>query len=106
MFVNISEVENALIAELLEALRALPDVTADLACQVNAGGQAAGNDVSVLMQVAGRPLALRVGIRKAIYPRDVRQALWQIRDAASRRTGDAGAEGAVQIGRASWRVRV
>jgi len=97
MVVNTSEVESALIAELLEALRALPDVTADLACQGDSGGQAAVNDVSVSMQVAGRPLALLVGIRKALYPRDVRQALWQIRDAASRRSGDAGAEGAVPL---------
>ena len=35
--------------------------------------------------------------KKALYPRDVRQALWQIRDAVSRRTGDAGAEGAVPL---------
>ena len=94
---NTSEVESALIAELLEALRALPDVTADLACQGDSGVQAALNDVSVSMQVAGRPLELLVGIRKALYPRDVRQALWQIRDAASRRSGDAGAEGAVPL---------
>jgi len=92
--VSTPEVESALIAELLEALRALPDVTADLACQGDSGGQAAVNDVSVSMQVAGRPLALLVGIRKALYPRDVRQALWQIRDAASRRIGDAGAKSA------------
>ena len=94
---NTSEVESALIAELLEALRALPDVTADLACQGDSGVQAALNDVSVSMEVAGRPLALLVGIRKALYPRDVRQALWQIRDAASRRSGDAVAEGAVPL---------
>jgi hypothetical protein len=37
MVVNTSEVESALIAELLEALRALPDVTADLACQGDSG---------------------------------------------------------------------
>ena len=63
---NTPEVERALIAELLEALRALPDVTADLACQGDAGGQAAVNDVSGSMLVAGRPLALLVRIRKAL----------------------------------------
>jgi hypothetical protein len=54
--VNTSEVESALIAELLEALRALPDVTADLACQGDSGVQAIVNDVSVSMRVAGRSL--------------------------------------------------
>ena len=91
------EVESALIAKLLEALRALPDVTADHARQSDADGQAAANDVSVSMQVAGHPLALLVGIRKALYPRDVRHSLWQIRDAASRRIGEAGAESAVPL---------
>ena len=94
---NKPEIENALIAELLKALRALPDVTVDLGGQGSSGGQAAIGDVSVSMQVAGRPLALWVEVRKALYPRDVRQALWQIRDAASRRNGDAAAEGAVRL---------
>jgi hypothetical protein len=49
------------------------------------------------MRVAGRPLALLVGILKALYLRDVRQVLWQILEATSRRTGDAGAEGAVPL---------
>lgn len=61
---NTPEVESALIAELLEALRALPDVTADLTCQGDSGVQAAVNDVSVSMQVAGRPPALLVGIER------------------------------------------
>jgi hypothetical protein len=62
MVVSTPEVESALLAEFLEALRARPDVTADLACQVDAGGQAAVNDVSVSMQVDGRPLASWSGV--------------------------------------------
>lgn len=91
------EVESALIAELLEALRALPDAAAALARPLVAGERAAMNHVCVSMQVAGRPLALQVGIRKALYPRDVRQALWQIRDAAARRSGDTIPEGAMPL---------
>ena len=91
------ESEQALIAGLLEALRALPDVKADLTYQANADGKAAFNEVSVSMQVAGRPLALRVELRKALYPRDVRQTLWQIRDASSLRTGDAAAPNALPL---------
>ena len=41
----------ALVAELLQALRAFPDVTADRVRQVDAARQAAVNDVSASMQV-------------------------------------------------------
>ena len=91
------ELESTLMAELLDTLRGLPDVTADAAPWTDAGGQAAGIDLQVSMQVAGRSMALLVEIRKTLYPRDVRQALWQIRDAASRRVGEADAERVVPL---------
>jgi hypothetical protein len=87
MGMNTPEVERGLIAELLEALRALPDVTADLARQVDAGGPAAVSDVSVSMQVAGRPLALGGGIRKVLYPRDALHELLHVHQRRSIRAG-------------------
>lgn len=92
-----AQFESALIAEFLGALRALPDVMADLTCQSDVDRQVPVNGVSVSMKVAGHPLALLVGIRKSLYPRDVRQALWQMREGASRRIGSAGAENAVLL---------
>ena len=92
------DVDSALIAGLLDALRALPEVKADIVRQSGvAEGPALVNGLSLSMLVAGHPLVLLVGIRKALYPRDVRQALWQIRDAASRRSGRASDESAVTL---------
>ena len=95
--VETPKVESALIAELLDALKRLPDVAVDLARQSDVGGHVAGIDVQISMQVAGRSIALLIEIRKTLYPRDVRQALWQIRDAAARRDGKTDADPSVPL---------
>lgn len=93
------EAGNALISKLLEALRGLPEVTADLEHPGDPGGSSANAErkVPLSIRVAERPLALLVEIRKVLYPRDVRQALWQIRDSASRRQGDGNGGPAVPL---------
>lgn len=93
------ETGNALISKLLESLRGLPEVTADLSRLGDSGGSSASAEREVLLsiRVAERPLALLVEIRKVLYPRDVRQALWQIRDSASRRQGDGNGWPAVPL---------
>ena len=96
---EIPEADNALISKLLEALRGLPEVTADLGCPGDPSESSASAEREVLLsiRVAERPLALLVEIRKVLYPRDVRQALWQIRDSASRRQGDGNGWPAVPL---------
>lgn len=91
------EVESALLTHLLETLRGLPDVSADLGRQGDSGGSTAERGMSLSIHVAGRPLSLLVEIRKTLYPRDVRQALWQIRDVASRSQGEGSGEPAVPL---------
>jgi hypothetical protein len=71
--------ERALIDQFLNSLRDLPDVHAELT-QSEAAGQPAGRfDAKIALQVAGKSLVLLIDAKKSIYPRDVRQALWQLR---------------------------
>jgi hypothetical protein len=78
--------ERQLINQFLEALHALPEVRAH-AELVEAGPRAdAGYDARVDVRVAGRPLKLLIEAKKALYPRDVRQALWQLKADRNRRS--------------------
>ncbi|EQD31508.1 hypothetical protein B1A_19905 [mine drainage metagenome] len=72
-------VEHALIEQLLDSLRELPDVHAELT-QSEPAAQAAGRvDAKIDLHVAGRSIVLLVEAKKSVYPRDVRQALWQLK---------------------------
>ncbi len=71
--------ELALIEQLLASLRALPDVHAELV-RPEPAVQAAGRiDAKIDLRVAGKSIVLLVEERKSVYPRDVRQALWQLK---------------------------
>ena len=71
--------EHALIEQLLDSLRELPDVHAELA-QSESTVQATGRvDAKIDLHIAGRSIVLLVEAKKSVYPRDVRQALWQLR---------------------------
>lgn len=66
--------EEAGIAEsLLEALGDLPDVT------VRPSEEDSGFDYRIDLEVEGRPYTLLVEIKRSLYPRDVRDILWQLR---------------------------
>ena len=72
-------VEPALIEQLLESLRELPDVRAELA-QSEPAVQALGRvDAKIALHVAGKSIVLLVEVKKSVFPRDVRQALWQLK---------------------------
>ncbi|RRD41470.1 hypothetical protein EII18_09140 [Comamonadaceae bacterium OH3737_COT-264] len=76
--------EQALIAHLLDALRALPDVRADLSPEAadpkGPQGQPSGRgyDARLELHLAGQSLLLLLAVRKAVFPRDVRQLIWQL----------------------------
>ena len=82
-----------LIKLFLDALRELPDVHADLD-QLEPVGSAAdhGHDARIALQVAGKSFVLLVAARKAVYPRDVRQVIWQFRRASDGRPTGQGKE--------------
>src|SRR5574340_129281 len=80
--------ERELIDQFLAALRSLPDVQAELE---RAG--APELDAQLALDVAGKPIHALVELRKAVYPRDVRQLVWRIRDLARQQpVGASGSE--------------
>lgn len=80
--------ERELINQFVVALRSLPDVHADLE---HPG--APEHDAQLMLDVAGKPIRALVELRKAVYPRDVRQFIWRIRDLARQKSvGVSGSE--------------
>lgn len=75
--------EQQLIERFLEALRELPEVHADL--DPCATGDCR-HDTQIDLQVAGKSFILLIEAKKAVYPRDVRQVLWQLREASHGQT--------------------
>lgn len=74
-----SLMEHALIEQLLESLRALPDAHAELD-RLEPAVQAAGRiDAKIDLRVRDKSIVLLIEVKKSIYPRDVRQALWQLK---------------------------
>jgi hypothetical protein len=77
--------ERQLIDQFLEALRALPEVHADLEHwePVGPAGERS-HDARIDFQISGKSFVLLIEAKKAVYPRDVRQILWQLRDFSRR----------------------
>lgn len=71
--------ERALIEQLLDSLRELPDVHAELDLSEPAMQAAGRFDAKIDLHVAGKSIVLLVETKKSVYPRDVRQALWQLK---------------------------
>lgn len=79
--------QRQLITGFVDALRELPDVEADLD-QWNPVGLRSdrGYDAQVALHVAGKSFALLLVARKVVFPRDVRQLIWQLQAAGHGRT--------------------
>ncbi len=78
--------ERQLITRLVDALRELPEVDADLGLweHVNREGDR-GHDTQIDLRVAGKSFVLLIEAKKAVFPRDVRQVVWQFREASHAR---------------------
>ncbi len=74
--------ERQLLNQLLEALRELPGAHAELDLPVQSVGPDRRHDARVDLSVGGKAVTLLVEAKKVLYPRDVRQALWQLRESA------------------------
>lgn len=80
--------EHALIERFLDALRELPDVSAEMAVLERAPAAPWRPDVEMHLNVAGKSIVLLVEAKKNAYPRDVRQALWQFRASSQAYSSD------------------
>ena len=76
--------EGQLLDQFLEALRKLPEVQAELVSTLQPGGPDRGYDARVDLWVGGKAATLLIEVKKALYPRDVRQTLWQFQECARR----------------------
>ncbi|MDB5931065.1 MAG: hypothetical protein JWR60_2772 [Polaromonas sp.] len=74
--------ESQLIDQFLETIQALPDMHAERNDQANEKLPGIRRcDAQIDVQIAGRSFTLLIKIQKTVYPRDVRQALWQLEQA-------------------------
>jgi hypothetical protein len=83
--------ERQLITRFVDALQELPEVEADLDHWefVTTHGDR-GYDAQVDLHVAGKSFVLLIEVKKAVFPRDVRQVAWQLREAShGRHAGQA-----------------
>ena len=81
---NSDVMDGHLIDGLLEALRELPDAQAEVSRVEHSGGRGRGHDAQVDLRVGRKAVTLLIEMKKDVYPRDVRQILWQLR-ASTRR---------------------
>jgi hypothetical protein len=93
MMLESSLTERQLIERFIEALRDLPEVRADLGHGAWTGANGNhGHNAQIDLQVAGKSFVLLIEAKKAVYPRDVRQVLWQFREASHNRPKGQGKE--------------
>ena len=82
MFLEPYQTERQLLDRFLEALRELPDFHADLSHQelpALKGGSPL--DALIVLRTEDQTFGLLVEVKKTVYPRDVRQIIWQLLDA-------------------------
>lgn len=93
MMLASSMTERQLIERFLEALRELPEVHADLGHREPVGSIGdRRHDAQIDLHVGSKSFILMIEARKAVYPRDVRQILWQLREARHGRPKGQGKE--------------
>lgn len=83
--------ERQLITRFVEALRELPEVHANLEhWEPVAKHGDRGYDAQIDLHVAGKSFVLLIEAKKAVFPRDVRQVIWQLREASHGRPVEQG----------------
>ena len=76
--------ERDLLDQFLEMLQGLPDVQVELGSPIHSGDPGHGYDARVEFRLGGQAATLLIEVKKALYPRDARQVLWQFQEFARR----------------------
>lgn len=71
--------EQHLIASVLEALRGLPQAHAELGMWKQPTGRDRDYDARIDLHIGGESVSLLIEAKRAVYPRDVREVIWQLR---------------------------
>jgi hypothetical protein len=73
------QAERDLVESVLETLRGLPQAHAELGLWEQAGGRDRGYDARIDLHIGGESVSLLIEAKRAVYPRDVREVIWQLR---------------------------
>ncbi|MCA0249365.1 MAG: hypothetical protein LCH93_22375 [Proteobacteria bacterium] len=73
--------ETAVLTALMGALQDLPHVRAALVRSEHPLNGIAKSDAKIDVAIAGKPVTLLVELKQTVYPRDIRQILWRLRQA-------------------------
>ena len=93
MMLESSLTERQLIAQFLAALQELPEVDAELNQREHTGSTGdRRHDAQIDLYVGGKSFILLIEAKKAVFPRDVRQVIWQLREASHGRPKGQGGE--------------
>lgn len=85
MFAERSLAEQELIGSFVDTLQALPDVHAEVGRWDSAPMSSdRGYDAEIDLRVAGKPFVVLIEVKRGVFPRDVRQVIWQMREASHR----------------------
>ncbi|WP_045764464.1 hypothetical protein [Xanthomonas albilineans] len=85
--------ERQLITRFMDTLRELPEVEANLDHWEPIGKHSdRGYDAQVELRIAGKSFVLLLEAKKTVFPRDVRQVIWQLRAASHGRPSGQGEE--------------
>lgn len=76
--------ERQLLDQFIGALNELPEVQATLDPPIHFDGPARQYDAQVELLVNGKTATLLIEVKKVLYPRDTRQALWQFHEFSRR----------------------
>ena len=77
-----------LLDQFLEALQALPQMHVEMKPAAPDGSRPdQSHDAEVRLRAGGKAVTLLVEVKKALFPRDVRQFLWQLKELGGGRSG-------------------